>query len=215
MQGSVDPSPADKGQSFTKSRSFPDSLYLIRRATRSKNFTYVVSANIRAAFPRVVVPTPHFFSTMSVAKSTHHSLILATQRYISVFHPASAMDTSFSEFLFTLLSSSHTTWSSLMLSLLYFQRYCHALRTLLSQPALPRVRTVCVRRIFFVSLLLAHKIHQDKGLSNKAWSAVTHLSCQEITRLEAHFLGLIQFETHVGNDEFTHFSKSFCKYLVV
>ncbi|RKP24830.1 hypothetical protein SYNPS1DRAFT_16570, partial [Syncephalis pseudoplumigaleata] len=63
----------------------------------------------------------------------------------------------------------------------------------------------CGRRMFLASLVIATKYLQDRAYSNRAWSRVSGLSANEITRCERKLLNWLSWNLYIPDKEFSDF----------
>lgn len=66
---------------------------------------------------------------------------------------------------------------------------------------------LCGRRMFLASLIAASKFLQDRNYSNRAWAKISGLPIASINANERVFLGLIDFQLHVGAREFAKWTE--------
>ena len=61
---------------------------------------------------------------------------------------------------------------------------------------------LCGRRMFLASLIAASKFLQDRNYSNRAWARISGLPVNEINVNERAFLNMMQFQLHLGAQDF-------------
>ncbi|ORX80253.1 hypothetical protein K493DRAFT_412176 [Basidiobolus meristosporus CBS 931.73] len=114
-------------------------------------------------------------------------------------------------FIQEILRRSHTSFSTLLTSLIYLFR----LKTAVAKrsQSLGHESTSnthnqwrCGRRMFLSALIAATKFLQDKGINNMVWSSLSGLDIREINTNERIFLELIEYNVFVSSALFSWWS---------
>ncbi|KAI8802620.1 hypothetical protein BJ742DRAFT_714880 [Cladochytrium replicatum] len=108
-------------------------------------------------------------------------------------------------FIESLVRRSRTSFSTLQLALFYLLRLCTTQRSSPSAPS-PTPSTLCGRRMFLASLVVASKYLQDRNFSNKAWAKICELEVAEVNAAEREFLGAVGYRVHVEYKTFVAWS---------
>jgi len=66
--------------------------------------------------------------------------------------------------------------------------------------------TLCCRRMFLASLIVASKFLQDRTYSNRAWSRISGLPISEINKIEMTFLKMIDHHLFINEEVFKKWS---------
>ncbi|KAI8802076.1 hypothetical protein BJ742DRAFT_684537, partial [Cladochytrium replicatum] len=107
-------------------------------------------------------------------------------------------------FIESLLRRSRTSFSTLQLSLFYLLRLCTTQKSSPAPTSTPS--TLCGRRMFLASLVVASKYLQDRNFSNKAWAKICQLEVAEVNAAEREFLGAVGYRVHVEYKTFVAWS---------
>lgn len=90
--------------------------------------------------------------------------------------------------------------STLILALIYIDRYCTKTKSNLTH--------LNIHKVLFTSVLEAFKFNQDHSYSTEFYSKVAGISVKEIIEMEADFLNQIEYKLFVNEKEFNTYEKS-------
>eukprot|EP01059_Diplonema_ambulator_P007861 TRINITY_DN17382_c0_g1_i1.p1 TRINITY_DN17382_c0_g1~~TRINITY_DN17382_c0_g1_i1.p1 ORF type:complete len:211 (+),score=56.49 TRINITY_DN17382_c0_g1_i1:36-635(+) len=118
---------------------------------------------------------------------------------VSVFESYQAPGISIKKYFARLDKYFHTSEEIYVISVILIDR-------LISKHPLLYLTSFNVHRLLATAVVVTAKMRDDCYYSNKYYSGVAGIRLSELNYLELHFLLLLDFELHVGLDEF-------CKYI--
>ena len=110
---------------------------------------------------------------------------------------------SFGDYINRALKYTKINDSTLIIALIYMDRFCKNLKILLTE--------FNVHRIFFCALLVAIKYNEDAFYSNSYYSKIGGLKLKKLNKLESEFLNGISFQLFVNESDYEEYeSKLIC-----
>ena len=94
--------------------------------------------------------------------------------------------------------------SSLILSVIYIDRFCELNGYILSLKN--------IHRILLTACLLSIKFNEDINVNTKYYASVAGIPVQDLNNLEFYFIVKLQFSLFVDFDNYKIYFEYFCKY---
>lgn len=115
----------------------------------------------------------------------------------SHFNAVSAPSISIEDYLTRICTYSNPEVPTMICSLIYIDRLCSNGTIYLSK--------YNIHRILFTSILLALKYNEDEMYTLDYYASIAGVSKKELSKLEAEFLSIINFNLCVNGDEYTKY----------
>jgi hypothetical protein len=117
-----------------------------------------------------------------------------------IVHPKQVLpNSSFCQFVISILHSTQVSFSVTILALMYTYKYEKVMALGLRPPFHSPVTEA---QAFVTALMLANKYLDDNTYTNSTWAAFLKLSVKEVNEYELEWLDALQFNLHVGKEEF-------------
>ena len=111
---------------------------------------------------------------------------------------------SIKDYLIRIQTYSNIERSTLIISLIYIDRFCNKAKVTLTQ--------YNIHKILFSSILMAIKFNEDDFYDNKYYSKIAGVKLKELKVLEYDFIKLLNCELYVSRDlydKYEHYLKNF------
>ena len=111
---------------------------------------------------------------------------------------------SIKDYLIRIQTYSNIERSTLIISLIYIDRFCNKAKVTLTQ--------YNIHKILFSSILMAIKFNEDDFYDNKYYSKIAGVKSKELNVLEYDFIKLLNCELYVSRDlydKYEHYLKNF------
>ena len=111
---------------------------------------------------------------------------------------------SIKNYLIRIQTYSNIERSTLIISLIYIDRFCNKAKVTLTQ--------YNIHKILFSSILMAIKFNEDDFYDNKYYSKIAGVKSKELNVLEYDFIKLLNCELYVSRDlydKYEHYLKNF------
>ena len=119
--------------------------------------------------------------------------------YISRLPPISLED-----YINRIFKNTKMNISSLILSIIYIDRFCEINGYILSLKN--------IHRIFLTACLLSIKFNEDISVNTKYYSNVAGITVQDLNNLEFYLIVNLEFSLYVENDYYQKYFEYFCKF---
>ena len=150
---------------------------------------------------------------ISNGKIVHGQLLRGVSRYLIFFCQCDAWpswsqrptETRLEDFLLRILQESNSTFSILIITLIYIKRVKESLmQGVPGSTCRERAPTLSgsLKYALFISLIVAHKIHREIPVSNQAWQDLSGLSKRQIGQSEAELMKIVDYNLHISKEEY-------------
>ena len=116
-----------------------------------------------------------------------------------VFSASSAPEISLEDYLIRIQTYSNMEKSTLILSLIYIDRFC--------QKSNMTLTCYNIHRILFSSILSSIKYNEDTYYDNKYYSEIAGVKLKELKSMEYYFMSIIDFNFYVNDDDYKKYDK--------
>lgn len=120
------------------------------------------------------------------------------------FEERRGVETPLLEYILNLVSYLSPDKHTLVLSLIYLDRFCKINKVFLKYENF--------HRLFSVGLVVAIKFNEDHFYSNSFYSKIAGISPRKLLRLERMFFEKLNFELYVSEEEFNSYKVYFNKF---
>ena len=140
---------------------------------------------------------------LEIIKENNHNNQMKYVKY-DIFYISRVPRISIEEYINRIYKNTKMNISSLILSIIYIDRFCELNEYILSSKN--------IHRILLTACLLSIKFNEDINVNTKYYASVAGIPVEDLNNLEFYFIVKIQFSLFVDFDNYQIYFDYFCKF---